>query len=65
MRYNNIRDQKLSNLEEYTTDHREKEHEEEKRNEIEDEINKKEKEERIQVENDAAIKTLELYAIQR
>ena len=64
-KYMRMREKRLENLDEYTCDYRERSNEEEKKTEIEDEISSQERKERISVECDATMKTLELYAIQR
>lgn len=64
-KYQKMREKKLENLNEYTCDYRNAASEEDKKTEIEDEISAKESKERISVEIDATMKTLELYAIQR
>ena len=64
-KYMRMKEKRLETLNEYACDYRQRSNEEMKKNEIEDEINSQKYKERISVECDAAMKTLELYAIQR
>jgi hypothetical protein len=63
--YNKIREQKLAEVENPLCDYRNKSKMEDLKSEIESKLDAKERKERITVECNATMKTLELYAIQR
>jgi hypothetical protein len=63
--YNKIREQKLAEVENPLCDYRNKSKMEDRKTEIESKLDAKERKERITVECNATMKTLELYAIQR
>lgn len=65
VKYIELREASLSNLNEYWKDYRNKSADEDKKNEEENMINSMERNDRTAVECDATIKSLEMYAIQR
>ena len=65
LKFSKHREEKLDSLDDPTSDYRDKAMIDQKKAELETMIDNMERKERIAVECDATLKTLELYAIQR